>query len=77
MLTADGSRTTQNVELGPEIGHGANATVYEAMLGATHVAVKELYANKAPKTLVSEFQKECKVMAQLRHPNIVLFLVRA
>jgi serine/threonine protein kinase len=60
--------------LGPKIGKGSYATVYEGKYSGTHVAIKETMFELTTAEVLDEFIKECAVMKKLRHPNIVLFM---
>jgi len=40
----------------------------------TKVAIKKLFISGIPADTLVEFNKECAIMKQLRHPNIVLFM---
>ncbi|GBG25625.1 Protein kinase, putative [Hondaea fermentalgiana] len=62
------------LRMGPKIGNGAFGEVYEAIYHGTHVAVKKLFSSSLPENALKEFEKECKLMLSLRHPNVVLFL---
>jgi serine/threonine protein kinase len=63
------------LEVGPVIGEGAYGKVYEGVYQGTHVAVKKLFVIKTiPEKAQRGFREECKLMARLRHPNIVLFM---
>ncbi len=60
--------------LGPKIGKGSYATVYEGKYSGTYVAIKETMFELTTAEVLDEFIKECAVMKKLRHPNIVLFM---
>ena len=70
-----------NIQLGKEIGRGANGRILEAKWEGIVVAVKEIHSvfvNEASevefRTFTRSFLRECKQSSQLRHPNIVRFL---
>lgn len=63
----------KNLKLGPVLGEGAYATVYEGKYGDITVAAKKVII-KSDKKIIDAFYRECRLMASLRHPNIVLFL---
>jgi len=56
------------------IGSGAFGDVYRGRLRGKEVAVKKLVFQELDEATMSEFKKECAVMAKLRHPNIILFM---
>lgn len=59
--------------LGDELGSGAMGTVYsgtDTASGAT-VAIKQLRSEVATPDLVARFRRECQVLRELNHPNIV------
>jgi serine/threonine protein kinase len=61
---------------GPRIGKGSFAVVYEGKYAGTHVAVKEILCEPAVarEDWMAAFAKECTLMLQLRHPNVMLFM---
>ena len=65
----------KNLCLGSEIGCGSYGRVYEARLGNKPVAVKVLHESlrdsKDFKLVVDKFRKECKLLQQLNHKNVV------
>ena len=70
-----------NIQLGRQIGRGANGRILEAKWEGIVVAVKEIHAIFINKASEEEFQvftrsflRECEQSSQLRHPNIVRFL---
>ena len=70
-----------NIQLGRQIGRGANGRILEAKWEGIVVAVKEIHAIFINEASEEEFQvftrsflRECEQSSQLRHPNIVRFL---
>ena len=65
-------------ETGRELGHGSYATVtelsYKGLKCAGKNIHKVLYRQQPKETLVARFVAECKLISELRHPNIVQFL---
>ena len=69
-----------NIELGKQIGRGANGRILEAKWEGAIVAIKEIHSIFINETSDPEFQwfkrsflRECEQSSQLRHPNIVRF----
>lgn len=62
------------LKLGALVGQGAFGRVYEGRWRGSPVAVKLLAVPSLTQELVEEFRGEAKVMAALRHPNVVLFM---
>ena len=60
--------------VGPKIGGGSYGAVYTGKWLGTDVAIKQMFISSLPEKVLIEFNKECDLMRQLRHPNIVLFL---
>ncbi|OQR83960.1 protein kinase [Achlya hypogyna] len=63
--------------LGTKIGGGSYGAVYAGKWLGTDVAIKQaraLFINAFGEKVLKDFHKECDLMRQLRHPNIVLFL---
>jgi serine/threonine protein kinase len=56
------------------IGVGGFGIVYSGLWHGTEVAVKKLLDQDLTENQIEEFRAEAKMMARLRHPNIVLFL---
>jgi hypothetical protein len=67
----------KDILIGPKIGKGSYAVVYEGKYAGTHVAIKEILFEGSTKDVIDEFNKECKLMLNFRHPNIVLFMGNA
>ena len=72
---------TDVVDTGETLGEGAYGVVRKLRVaGATHCAGKMIHEvlidrkNKGAKDVVINFLKECKMMADLRHPHIVQFM---
>ena len=67
----------EEIVLGPAIGRGSFGKVYEAIYHGTHVAAKLLHVDLSSDSadkLAEDFAEECKLMRELRHPNVVLFM---
>jgi serine/threonine protein kinase len=64
----------KELTLGAKIGGGSYGAVFAGKWLGTDVAIKQLYFNSLPDKVLKEFHKECNLMRQFRHPNIVLFL---
>ena len=69
-----------NIQLGRQIGRGANGRILEAKWEGTGVAVKEIHSIFMSEISDPEFQafkqsflRECEQSSRLRHPNIVRF----
>lgn len=60
------------------IGHGSYATVLELEYMGLKCAGKKIHDVLVKQTsttyVVSKFEQECRLLAQIRHPNIVQFL---
>ena len=70
-----------NIQLGQQIGRGANGRILEAKWEGIVVAVKEIHSIFINEVSEAEFQsfrrsfvRECEQSSQLRHPNVVRFL---
>ncbi|XP_065916617.1 uncharacterized protein [Dysidea avara] len=73
-------RIIDNIELGIQIGRGANGRILEAKWERTEVAVKEIHSIFINEVSEPEFQafkqsflRECEQSSRLHHPNIVRF----
>ncbi|KAH9126827.1 hypothetical protein LEN26_009243 [Aphanomyces euteiches] len=64
----------KDVQVGAELGVGTFGTVYSAKWKETNVAVKKIILRGDTKSIVTSFGAEASVMAQLRHPNVVMFM---
>ncbi|ETW06164.1 TKL protein kinase [Aphanomyces invadans] len=64
----------KDVELGNELGSGTFGCVYAARWKETSVAVKKIILQGDTQAIVTSFGAEASVMAQLRHPNVVMFM---
>ena len=69
-----------NIQLGKQIGRGANGRVFQAKWEGATVAVKEIHSIFINEASDLEFQwfkksflRECEQSSQLRHPNVVRF----
>ena len=60
--------------IGKAIGKGVFGAVYEGTFFGTNVAIKKLFISGVASEMIKEFNKECNIMRNLRHPNIVLFM---
>ena len=69
----------ENIQLGRQIGYGANGRILEAKWEGAAVAVKEIHSifNQVSEpefqAFKQSFLRECEQSNQLRHPNIVRF----
>lgn len=67
-------------ETGPILGTGSYGSVTRLQVGATPCAGKKIHeslidtGNQGAKNAIDSFLKECKLMSELRHPRIVLFM---
>ncbi len=59
-----------------KVGKGAFGEVYRARLWGTDTAVKTMKPEvfESNKKLLEELKKEVKILSQLRHPNVVLYI---
>ena len=69
-----------NIQLGRQIGRGANGRILEAKWEGTEVAVKEIHSIFMNEVSEEEFRafklsflRECEQSSQLRHPSIARF----
>eukprot|EP01087_Luapelamoeba_hula_P003949 TRINITY_DN138_c0_g2_i1.p1 TRINITY_DN138_c0_g2~~TRINITY_DN138_c0_g2_i1.p1 ORF type:complete len:1696 (-),score=223.93 TRINITY_DN138_c0_g2_i1:132-5219(-) len=62
------------IELKQQIGAGGYGAVHKAIWKDSDVAVKLLASTGITRELKKNFISEVKVMTQLRHPNVVLFM---
>ena len=71
----------ENIQLGKQIGAGANGRILEAIWKGNIVAVKEIHSifmtNEVSEpefqTFKRDFLRECEQSSRLRHPNVVRF----
>ena len=70
-----------NIQIGGQIGRGANGRILEAKWEGIVVAIKEIHSIFMNEVSDSDFQsfkgnflRECEQSSRLRHPNIVRFL---
>jgi len=70
-----------NIQIGAQIGRGANGRILEGKWEGIVVAVKEIHSIFISEVSDQEFQsfkrsflRECEQSSRLRHPNIVRFL---
>ena len=62
------------IQIGPLIGTGASGEVYLGNLHGTAVAVKRIVIENMSEEETLSFEKECRLVQTLRHPNVVLFM---
>ena len=62
------------IELGSEIGAGGWGSVSKGTYHGQAVAVKCLHPDIISKDNISRFQREMYLMAQVRHPHVLLFI---
>ena len=63
-----------DIEFGKSIGEGAFGTVYAAELNGKPVAVKTVRATRVSEITVHDFLGEARIMASLKHANLVNLL---
>jgi len=64
-----------SLDIDEPIGQGGHGTVYRANFRGSPVAVKVLADQpEQVKELLTDFVKEVQIMADLRHPSVVLFM---
>ncbi len=64
-------------ETGDELGRGSYASVVQLQYKGLKCAGKKIYQilyNQKVENLIARFSEECKMISELRHPNIVQFL---
>eukprot|EP01134_Creolimax_fragrantissima_P005573 CFRG5573T1 len=64
----------EDITLGPLLGKGSFGVVYKAQYRGSNVAVKTLLDQSLNSKVLKEFESECSIFAELRHPNIILFM---
>ena len=65
----------EEVQVGQEIlGRGAWGVVAKGKFRGQMVAVKQVYPDILQQTTVDRIRREIRTMAQVRHPNLVLFI---
>ncbi|AGF85754.1 tyrosine kinase family protein [Moumouvirus goulette] len=62
------------LEIIEQIGSGGNGIVHKANWKGTEVAVKLMITQNITKDAEKSFKEEVKIMKNLRHPNVVLFM---
>lgn len=62
------------LEIIEQIGSGGNGTVHKASWKGTEVAVKLMITQIITKDAEKSFKDEVRIMKNLRHPNVVLFM---
>jgi hypothetical protein len=68
---------TSELDMGPQLGAGGFGQVYQAVWKGTDVAVKVVPVGEGQqqaKAVCQTFKHEVRVMRELRHPNVVLFM---
>lgn len=74
ILSANCHIDPKDVLIKEELGQGTFGCVYAATWKETRVAVKKITLQGDTKSIVTSFGSEASVMAQLRHPNVVMFM---
>ncbi|KAL7680599.1 putative mitogen-activated protein (MAP) kinase kinase kinase 7 [Plasmopara halstedii] len=74
ILSANCHIDPDDVLVKEELGEGTFGCVYAATWKETRVAVKKITLQGDTKSIVTSFGSEASVMAQLRHPNVVMFM---
>ncbi|RLN54958.1 hypothetical protein BBJ28_00024484, partial [Nothophytophthora sp. Chile5] len=74
ILSANCHIDPKDVLIKEELGEGTFGCVYAASWKETRVAVKKITLQGDTKSIVTSFGSEASVMAQLRHPNVVMFM---
>ncbi|OWZ06860.1 TKL/DRK protein kinase [Phytophthora megakarya] len=74
ILSANCHIDPKDVLVKEELGQGTFGCVYAATWKETRVAVKKITLQGDTKSIVTSFGSEASVMAQLRHPNVVMFM---
>ncbi|ALD61916.1 Ser/Thr kinase [Mollivirus sibericum] len=62
-----------DIKMGRELGQGSYGVVSEGKWKGVGVAVKRFIKQKLDEKRVLEFRAEMAILAELRHPNVVLF----
>lgn len=74
ILSANCHIDPKDVLVKDELGQGTFGCVYAATWKETRVAVKKITLQGDTKSIITSFGSEASVMAQLRHPNVVMFM---
>lgn len=74
ILSANTHIDPKDVHVKEELGQGTFGVVYAASWKETRVAVKKITLQGDTKSIITSFGSEASVMAQLRHPNVVMFM---
>lgn len=74
ILSANCHIDPKDVLVKEELGQGTFGIVYAASWKETRVAVKKITLQGDTKSIITSFGSEASVMAQLRHPNVVMFM---
>ncbi|KNC79847.1 TKL protein kinase [Sphaeroforma arctica JP610] len=64
----------EDISVGPLLGKGSFGVVYKAKYRGSDVAVKTLLDQSLHARVLKEFESECMIFAELRHPNLILFM---
>jgi len=64
----------EEIEWGEKIGTGCFGNVYKGKCRGVGVAVKQLLKQELDARALEDFRKEVDIMAQMRHPNVCLFM---
>lgn len=62
------------IEYKEKIGGGCFGSVFRGNCRGKEVAIKKLFKQDLDEKSLSDFKKEVEIMAQLRHPNVLLFM---
>ena len=62
------------LELETQIGTGAKGVVFRGKFRGTPVAIKRLPREKMTKSNLQNFRNEIRLMADLRHPQVMQFI---
>jgi len=64
----------EELEWGDKIGTGCFGNVYKGKCRGINVAIKQLLKQDLDAKALEDFRKEVDIMAQMRHPNVCLFM---
>jgi len=64
----------EELEWGEKIGTGCFGNVYKGKCRGINVAIKQLLKQELDAKALEDFRKEVDIMAQMRHPNVCLFM---
>ncbi|KAF1329076.1 Tkl/drk protein kinase, partial [Globisporangium splendens] len=74
ILSANTHIDPKDVLVKEELGQGTFGIMYAATWKETRVAVKKITLQGDTKSIITSFGSEASVMAQLWHPNVVMFM---